>query len=301
MRFHPIAVILSTLCACSASSQRPSESATVRADARPPARTPALQLLPAPDPACVSEAPLVLYSARTSFASGGRATNTWSDFLVRGHAAPAKEGCERLVRLELEQARPADAALQVVLDRACDRAPLPAAEATRGAVTLLVQPNELPAPLHLAANPDECTTVVQVTISHMGSEKGCREMLAKIEVEHESAAEEAAEAAGAWLRRERQRLEQQTERACKAAQEATDRCQRMGGTEAELERACVDQKSKACEAARDRVLERGACDIERSRRVRECESARSMLDTIRKRETASPVRQPSKAFCHQPD
>jgi hypothetical protein len=88
-------------------------------------------------------------------------------------------------------------------------------------------------------------------------------------------------AARSWLQ---DQVQEQERSAKREKTEVETRCAKIGGSKAEVEKACQSPtRNKRCEEARQRAMERSRCEVERVRVVRSCESARAMLQSVRQR------------------
>jgi hypothetical protein len=173
--------------------------------------------------------------------------------------------------------------------RACSTAPLVSVPVVAGEFLLVAERAISDAEILLLSPraSDDLRKAGQASVTdftQFQTKKECQKALAKVGNARRRDRASAEAAARSWLQGQVQEQEQSAKRACEEKTEVDARCDKIGGGEAEVEKACqASTRSKRCEEARQRAMERSQCEVERVRAGRSCENARAALQLVRQR------------------
>lgn len=232
--------------------------------------------------------------------------DNWTEIAVSSQSDLGRKICETLVENQMRVLT--GASLHVRINRPCSAAPLDSVKVAVGEYILVAERviSDVYLLLLMPQEPVGLKDAGRTTVTDFArfpSKDDCQKALAKIATIRQQDRAAADEAARGWLKGQIREQEGATKQACEEKDQVEARCAALPGGKAEIKMACgASTKSRRCEEAKQRAMERSRCAVDQERVGRSCDIARAALEAVRKRLATPQDEEPDKASapsCHE--
>lgn len=224
--------------------------------------------------------------------------DNWTDIAVSNQADLGRKTCETLVENQMRVLT--GSGLHARIDRPCTAAPLVPVKVAAGEHVLVAERaiSDVDLLLLMPQAPDGLKDAGRATVTNFvrfPSKDDCQKALSRMATIRQQDGAAAAEAAQGWMEGQVQEQERAAKQACEEKDQVESRCAALRGGKADMEKACgVSTKSRRCEEAKQRAMERSRCEIDQERAGRSCDIARAALEAVRRRLAAPQDPEPEK-------